>query len=160
MFESLGEYELLKEIEVFTRSFGGVHSDFTVTKYIQRINETADTHFSFSIFGFSLINTTFEKGEADVRNPLFGIGLPPRVVVDYLKRVCGFPNAREVDLKYTANELILGVYDKNGTMTMYGGLAHYLYLLNDGIYSWGQTFRHVEHAMGKGWDVCCKIALG
>jgi hypothetical protein len=160
VLESLGEYTLLNDIEVFTRSFGGVHSDFTVTKYVQRINDTADTHFSFSMFGFSIINTTFEKGEADTKNPLFGIGLPPHVVVDYLKRVCGFANAHEADLAYTANEMILGVYDKKGTMQMYGGLAHYLYYLNNRIYSWGQTFNDVADAMrGKNWDVCCKIAL-
>lgn len=145
MLQAEGRRDILDDIKTFTRTFGGVHKQFTVTRYIERINSTVT------------------KG-ADPGNEKFGIALPPHAVVDYLERVCGFRSAKVVDLSHQANEMILGVYDKKSKMKMYGGLAHYLYSRNQKIFSWGQQFGNVEQAMdtvgvGKNWDVCRKIAF-
>jgi hypothetical protein len=144
MLQADGQQQLLDDITAFTQSFGGVHAHFTITRYIERINKTVT------------------KG-ADPDNEKFGIGLPPHVVVEYLKRVCDFRNARVEDMTFAAHELILGVADRTDKkMTMYDGLAHYLYQRGNKIYSWGKQFGSVAEAMkgfGGKWEVCSKIAV-
>lgn len=145
MLQADRQQKMLDDITTFTQSFGGKHKHFTITRYIERINETVT------------------KG-ADPNNERFGIGLPPEAVVEYLKRVCDFKNARVVDMSYDAHELILGVADRTDKkMTMHDGLAHYLYKRGNKIYSWGKQFGGVTEAMkgfGGKWEVCVKIAIG
>ena len=140
MLQADGSTQRLAEIEQFTQSFGGVHAAFTIDSYIAKIDDVVDNG-------------------ADPRDATFGIALPPDAVVDYLQRVCNFPNAKVVDLGANANELILGVYDTNDITAMYNGLQHYVYSLDGTIYSWGDQFTDVQDAMGASWDVCYKIAF-
>jgi hypothetical protein len=145
MLQADRQQKLLDDITTFTRSFGGKHKHFTITRYIERSNATV-------------------TNGAEPNNERFGIGLPPEAVVESLKRVCDLKNARVVDLSHDAHELIPGVADRTDkTMTLYDGLAHYLYKRGNRIYGWGKQFGGVTEAMkgfgGKG-EVCVKIAIG
>lgn len=140
MLQADERQDLLSGITAFTRSFGGVFAGFTIEDYITRINGVVSLGAS----------PTDEK---------FGIAMPPDAVVDYLKRVCDFGGARLVDPGDACSECILGVYKTASPGGPHKGLKHYLYYLNGTIYSWGNQFASVDAAMGKGWDVCYKIAI-
>lgn len=140
MLQADGRQDLLGGITSFTRSFGGVFAGFTIDDYIARINDVVNIG----------ANTSDDK---------FGIAMPPDAVVDYLKRICDFGGARQVGTGDACSECILGVYETANKNGPHKGLKHYLYQLNGTIYSWGNQFASVEAAMGKGWDVCYKIAI-
>jgi hypothetical protein len=59
------------------------------------------------------------------REAKFGIAMRPDAVVDYLKRVCSFNNARIVDLNSGTAEFVVGV-SKPTRPAMYNTLAHYI----------------------------------
>jgi|TARA_Y100000589_G_scaffold308568_2_gene325244 hypothetical protein len=146
MLQADGRQDILDSIEQFTQSFAGFNN-WTIASYIERINAV-------------VVNG------ADQRDPKFGIGMPPAAVVDYLKRVCDFPNAKVADLSSNATEMILGMGTTKLNMPLYDGLGHYLYLRNNTIHSWGQTFSDTASAMngvggvtGSDWKVVCKIVF-
>lgn len=139
--EADGAAKLLSDISSFTRSFEG-YEGFSIADYNRKVDAIP------KMKGGKL-------GD-------FSVGMPPHCVVDYLKRVCNFRNAAQVDLGSTKDELILGVDDPEGKMKMYSGLCHYLYQKGGKIYSWGGVFADVE-AAGKsvdcsGWKICYKIS--
>lgn len=135
------ETGLLNSIEEFTRSFGVKYSKFTNNSYIEGVNDVV-------VHG---VNQT-PQGK-------YSIAMPPLAVVDYLKRICGFTNAK-VDNNSNNSELILGVKNvKNKTMVKYNGLCHYLYQNHGKIYSWGRMFNSVTAAKPD-YRVVCKIVPG
>jgi hypothetical protein len=142
-----GETGLLGEIEAFTKTFGGIFTGFTVEGYIASINDVVVTG-------------------ANPRDAKYSIAMPPRAVVDYLKRICDFTNARLVGPGSGMSELILGVC-RSGP-GMYNNLRHYLYLLNGIIYSWGKQFRGSDLSdsvakaaahVGATWTIGHEIAI-
>jgi len=146
MLQANGKQGILDSIEAFTQSFP-TFDTWTIDTYIQRINAVV-------------------TNGADTADPNFGIGMPPAAVVDYMKRVCDFPNAREIAVGVTVPEMILGMGTAALGMPMYDGLGHYLYSLNNRIYSWGNQFADPFTAMnGVGgvpsvqWRIVRKIAL-
>ena len=148
MLQAAGRNDLLGEIETFTKSFGGNYSGFTIDSYISNINNIVNT----------VVDTSSYK---------HSIALPPHAVVDYLQRICQFKAAKVVGLNYDAPEMILGVCKTN--MTMYGGLAHYLYLRDGTIYSWGKRFKGRDlnesvtlagKSVGSTYTIGHKIAIG
>jgi len=146
MLQAAGKQGILDSIEAFTQSFGGF-GIWTIATYIERINSVV-TH------------------GATTADPNFGIGMPPAAVVDYMKRVCDFPNAREIPVKTVVPEMILGMGTDALGMSLYDGLGHYLYSLNNRIYSWGNQFADPHTAMNgvagvpsDRWKIVRKIAL-
>lgn len=146
LLQAEGRQDILDSIEQFTQSFGGFNH-WTITSYIERINSVV-------------------TNGADQNDPQFGIGMPPAAVVDYLKRVCDFPNAKVADLGASGTEMILGMGTTKLGMPLYDGLGHYLYLRNSTIHSWGQTFSDTASAMngvggvsGNDWKVVYKIVF-
>lgn len=142
--EADGNAKMLTEIADFTRTFEG-YSGFTINDYIRRIDAVAAKGMSWA------------KGD-------FSIALPPDAVVAYLRYI-GFRNPRVLpagsDLR-GKNELILGVNDPSGKLTMYGGLGHYLYQKGSTIYSWGRQFTDIASAGAQvgmsTWQVCAVVS--
>ncbi len=133
---------LLQEIQVFTRTFGGVFANFTIDTFIDNINA---------------IVTKTDQQLADLRDDqTWGIAMPPHAVVDYLQRVCDFRGARLV--QQIPNEAILGLCSGPG---MYRGLKHYVYLLGSTVYTWGE--QHPNHGQdlfaSHGWQIGWAIAI-
>ena len=143
MLQADNETGLLDDIEGFTRSFKNF-GHFDIGRYIETINNSV-----------SLPNGPDVKDVAT-----YSIAMPPHAVVDYLKRGCGFNNARMLDGSSSASEMILGVTSvKNPQANKYNNLAHYLYQNKQLIYSWGQQFASVTQAMGGGSTVVYRIAI-
>ncbi|HEX4135061.1 MAG TPA: hypothetical protein VHY84_10665 [Bryobacteraceae bacterium] len=144
ILQAAGRFDLLGSIEVFTQSFGGIFTDFTVPGYIARINNIV------TLSDEGLENLADEK--------IFGIAMPPDAVVDYLQRICELRAARTVTTDMP--ELILGLCSKD--KVMYNGLAHYVYRLNGTVYSWGKQFPSVEAtavSQRKDWTIGHRIAI-
>ena len=149
ILQAEGETTVLSDIEKFTKSFGGKFANFTVDSYIESINEVVTSG-------------------ANPNDDKYSVALPPGAVVDYLKRVCQFKDAKLVDLSAKGSEFILGVCG-NDPKILYGGLEHYLYYLNGTIYSWGKTFtgKDLNEGVAKAaaevkatWTIGYKIAIG
>lgn len=146
LLQADGKQGILDGIEEFTQSFPGFDT-WTIADYIERVNAV-------------VVNG------ADQNDPNFGIGMPPSAVVDYLKRVCNFPNARIHDGGADPGEMILGMGTDRLGMPLYDGLGHYVYSLNATIYSWGNRYANPNTAMhgtagvdGAHWNVAYKIAI-
>lgn len=151
MLMANGEAQHITDINAFCQSFKG-YEGFTVADYVRRISDI----------------TSLKQG-TDIGD--FSIGMPPQTIEHYLRTVCGFRSAIYVRdplgglpvTGSTRNELIIGVNDSTGAMTMYGGLCHYMYQLNGKIYSWGKKFSSVAEAGKVGgdenWQVCVEIEI-
>jgi hypothetical protein len=131
--------DLLQAIQTFTRSFKGF-SGFTIEGYIKEINQ---------IRANQAVNTKDSK---------YGIALPPDAVVDYLKRLCDFKNAKIVELDSPSTEFIVGVATPSRPAGTYKGLAHYMYSSKGTIYSWGRQFKSITDA-NKEFSLCYKISI-
>jgi len=135
-----GKTAMIKDIEKFTRSFGGKFKKFTVEKYIKNINAAAQ-----------------KKLDEDeiLKDPKYGIAMPPQAVANYIESVCEEKaSAQAVVGNMSYAECIVGVaaaksrVGKNFTKTgPYSGLKHYLYCTNNKYYSWGETFPSIQSAM-------------
>jgi hypothetical protein len=137
-----GKLGLLQEIQTFTRAFpptanGTDFSTFTIDSYIERINEAVG-----------------KSDEELQEEELHSIGMPPRVVVDYLDRM--WQKKATLSLFETGANGIIGV--KRDTRPMYGGLCHYMYRYGNKIYSWGNTFSSVK-AANKAYSVILVISF-
>ncbi|WP_158322691.1 putative HlyD family type I secretion protein [Acidisphaera rubrifaciens] len=124
-----GRQDLIGDIESFTQSFGGEYEHFTVNDYINRINYAA-----VMVDAVSAPGSKKEKAAQEaVADRDFSIALPPEAVVYYLRNVCGFGQARVVDVGAKDRELLVGLYrDEGNNMGIYGGLKHYVYYYNGG----------------------------
>jgi hypothetical protein len=117
--------DLLDKIQIFTRSFGGQWAAFDIDKYIGQINAS--------------VNVANPANLGD-----FSIAMPPEAVADYLQRICDFKLAKIWTGSGTEpKELILGLSSQK--MKMYNGLAHWVYLSNGIIYSWGVQFASLQN---------------
>lgn len=152
MVQAEGNAKLLSDIETFTRSFGGQWTGFTIAGYIQKIDAEAAREG--------------EKFKAKMRADL-SMAMPPHAVVAYLQKAAGFAGASVmVDplgggflTGSTANEQIVGL--RKSTMTSYNGLAHWVYLNNGVVYSWGRQFVGLQNMVAQcGYaGVACIIEL-
>jgi len=147
-----GESRLLSLIEGFTRSFNG-YGDFTVNNYIKYIRTSWDK--------YATVNSK-DLNKKIIDDAKFSIGMPPEVVVDYLKRMW----KRDAKFQFTSSteDGIVGVKDPaDKDMWMYDGLRHYLYQKNGKIYSWGESFTSVLEAgqqyTGRNYQACCMITF-
>lgn len=146
-----GAMDMWTEIEAFTRSFEGFEG-FSLDAYHKKANLAGD----------GMPGAIYGKAHTD-----FSIALPPDAVVDFLRRICGFRNAR---VAWQANllsqdatphlipgkEYIVGVIDTD--MKLYGGLCHYVYQAANGkVHSWGNVYDSVGEA-GDGWGICTLIS--
>lgn len=116
--------ELLDEIQAFTRSFGQQYVQWTVEGFREQMRAAADGDL----------------------NP-YGIALPPNAVVDYLGRVYQL-NAQMEDLGEAADmpngPAIVGMRTDDRALLGFNGLAHYVYVQQNGqISSWGQPFNNL-----------------
>ncbi|HEV7268430.1 MAG TPA: hypothetical protein VGN83_26515 [Falsiroseomonas sp.] len=126
---------MLGEIVAFTRTFGDEFKDFTIEKYIARIERASAQ----------------EKEEEDILdNSKFGIALPPAAVADYLRRMWkAKAEVKQVDLDSLADGIVgvsRGETDDKGGRQPYLGLCHYMYRRNFNVYSWGSVFPSVAAA--------------
>jgi len=148
ILKAAGKTDLLNDITKFTQSFGGDFKKFTIDKYITRVD--------------SAVSKTEDKIKAD---PNYGIAMPPHCVADYLKRIWEYDSTVEAvapGASFGNGDGIIGVTAHD--MPLYFGLCHYLYRLNNKIYSWGQTFNSVTDAAnggagGANWVVCYFITI-
>jgi len=145
---------LVKAIEDFTQSFGGVHAAFTVDKYIERVNTASETARQTLSVDDENLQTDLKKQE------LFGIGLPPLAVADYVERMWKWKaTVIQTASASQSSRSIVGVRDVTSTkMTMYNGLCHYLYHGNSGYYSWGNRYSTLEKA-DKDYAICYVIKI-
>jgi hypothetical protein len=152
MLKSEGSY-LLNEIRDFTRSFGGVFTNFDIDPYISRINQAAAKGLT--------------RGQI-LGDELYSIALPPKAVADYFKRMWGRrTNVSEFVHGTGSGDGVIGVssseYDgTTGMKKPYYGLEHYMYRSRGRIYSWGKSFPSVQDASFYGaggvvWRVCYVI---
>ena len=108
---------LLKEIEGFTRGFKG-YENFSVVRYIEKINSAP-------------VDMT----------PDFSIAMPPKGVVDYLKRMHDMKSARIIPAKQKQDNVLLGFAKGKGVFGFLFGrdLKHWVYKKNDNlVYNWGE----------------------
>jgi hypothetical protein len=138
-----GEFQLLREIEEFNKTFGV--KNFSIQNYINRINNAEE-------------NVDF------FRDKRFGIAMPPDAVAKYLEtwgyeaKVLGV-NAYSQD---PGGNAIIGVKKVprpwNSKLTMYNRLCHWMYRYNGKIYSWGEDFNTVKDA-DPSFEVCWVILM-
>lgn len=135
--ESLLSKPALKSgIEKFCRSFDG-YGGFTIPMYLWKARDAI-------------------SGNPSSISEDFSIGLPPDAVVEYMRTKCGFRSARVVAqaasrteaVSYTmemGKDYVIGTRTDGSTMTMFGGLDHYIYRGLDGrIHSWGEVFSDLD----------------
>ncbi len=140
----------IKSIERFTKTFNGF-SDFTVEKYLDYIQ----------LKWGEAVNGSSDMNESIKNDPKFSIAMSPNGVADYLKRM--WKVDATVKLGGSMEDGIVGVNDfSDKTMTLYGGLRHYLYQRHGKIYSWGKRFNSVTEAgdsVGRDYSVCYMITF-
>lgn len=162
VLKSEGKQTMLDNIENFTQSFAGFDK-WTLANYITKINLAAeDVNSAVQKDVDSKQPGTAEKNQqmALLNDRMFSIGMPPEAVVYYLKRMCGFDNARQVPLNVTDNELIIGLYrDEKNNMHICGGLKHYVYYKDATYYSWGKSFSSIAGMERNYGGICYKIAF-
>jgi hypothetical protein len=131
---------LLDEIRRFTRSFGGVYSNFDIQTYIERVNG----------IGKNLANVSRD----------FSIAMPPNAVADYLRRIGGLKAVLVGGPKPELNNVILGLGDKTKS-DEWKGLRHWVYKKNDSeIYNWGakETLSELM-AHDPNWRIVYQVAV-
>ncbi|WP_172329535.1 hypothetical protein [Mangrovicoccus sp. HB161399] len=137
---------LLGMIQTFCAGYPGL-GGFTMSGYIEKINSIPE-------------NVPVGASMAD-KEISVTIALPPPVLADYLRRVCGFRNATEVAADNGRNELIVGVQKGDPAYTMYGGLCHYIYRLGGTWYTWGGRAGSLEQ-LNRDYDrryvPCCYVS--
>lgn len=125
--KTAGRQTLLDDIETFTKSFPGFEH-FSMANYLNQLGSVLMPHIILNQENFS-------------------IGMPPHAVVDYLQRMCGFPQAELMAAGGDAKpEKIIGVFRTSSPPRPYGGLAHYFYYKNGTWYSWGKQFGNLADA--------------
>lgn len=138
-----GETQKIKDIEDFSQSFGGDFSDWTVDAYCKRVNGAVS------------------KTETDItKDLLFSVGMPPKLVQDYLERIWGRTSTLTEIPPGNDNgrDGIVGMIVPPGTKlngaeikTTYNGLVHYLYRHSNRYYSWGMpAFASIKAAQQGG----------
>ncbi len=149
---------LVGEIERFTKSFGPPYHTFTVPNYIASVDAASTTMSRY----ISLASLTGAQNEAQrmSNNALFGIGLPPQAVADYIERVWKW---RATIIEYGAEssieDALVGVRDiKDTKMKLYHGLCHYLYRSNNKFYSWGFEYPSLAKA-DENFKICYAITI-
>jgi hypothetical protein len=134
---------LLNEIESFTKSFGGNFSNFTIKKYIEKINSIA-------------------ASPPNLKDERFSIAMPPNGVVDYLIRICNMKNPLLKECRYSASDnVILGLADSTQTGGGWKGLRHWVYKKNNSeIFNWGKKETLSELlAHDANWRILYEIKL-
>jgi hypothetical protein len=145
LLKAEGNVTLIKEIETFTKSFGVVNKNdfrkFTIESYIARVNDAVN-----------------QSDRQIRRNGLFGVGMPPRAVADYLLRIWGYRSEIVVTKGGDGGTeaAIIGVTKRK--MKLYDGLCHYMYRSGGKIYSWGNVYSSVREA-GAEYSVCRIIKI-
>ena len=173
MLQAEGNQAAIKAIEEFCQSFGPPFDTFTVEKYCDRVSDSV---------GLVTRSPTNNKRDAKAEqailaDPLFSIGMPPNLVVDYLKRMWGY-NATVIEVPPGSDpggnaiigmNVLPGTKDPGGNVvkTLYNLLVHYMYRHNGLIYSWGApAFPTIEAAAlggadwAKGWQIGWVIQIG
>jgi hypothetical protein len=125
---------LLQKITDFTRSFGTIHAAFTVDNYIQNID---------------FASRDLKEDKDILKDPKFGIGMPPEAVADYLAKMWNAKSSVQEVTVDSGADGIIGVCLDNPGMP-YKGLVHYMYRRNGKIYSWGDAYASVNEAAQKG----------
>jgi hypothetical protein len=100
---------LLQDIEEFTQSFD--RPDWTIDNYINNINE-------------AFCGDRAEQ--AVLMDASFGIGMPPKAVADYVRRVWGY-HAELWRGPDPGTDGIIGVRDVMTNRWKYNGLCHWMY---------------------------------
>lgn len=133
--------EVIGEIDLFTRSFGGKYKDFSCKKYIKAAHKP----------GASL-----------------DIAMPPSGVLRMLRDGLGMNSAALVDVDTPLERCIVGVTEPGHEEGLHDGLRHWVYYSAGTVYSWGRTFNGGDLAealadlkeRGRGdFTVCQKIKL-
>lgn len=129
---------LLQEIQGFTRTFPGFET-FSIVRYIQSIDNAV----------------------ADI-TPDFSIAMPPKAVVDYLRRMYDMKNARLISAGEKRDNVILGFAKGKGIFGFLFGrdLKHWVYKKNDSVvYNWGKVKTLAEVKQEVGLAIGYQIAL-
>jgi hypothetical protein len=147
---------LVKAIEDYTRSFTRFGAGyefcgyFTIANYIQRINQSLPQP-----------NETQKHAETRIlKNPKFGIAMPPDAAADYIRRVWQWKAT--ITAAENGADGLIGVHNPTNTGHLYNGLEHWMYRSGGKIYSWGDSFDTVQEAadnVGDTWSVCYVIAV-
>jgi hypothetical protein len=150
MLQAEGNQTALQAIEKFCQSFGEPFAKFTVDGYCDRISAAV------------------QRSDIEIKSDeLFGIGIPPDYVADYLRRMWGYTSTViEVPAgSDPGGEAIIGM-TVEGSKTLYNGLVHYMYRGKNLIYSWGgDPFSTIEAAAQSGagdlaWQIGWVIKIG
>jgi hypothetical protein len=164
MLQAEGNQTALQAIEEFCRSFGGPFATFTVDDYCDRISAAV------------------QRSNDEIKgDPLFGIGIPPDYVADYLRRMWGYTSTvtQVPAASDPGGDAIIGMTVKKGTRlldshgvpsgapieTLYNRLVHYMYRRKGLIYSWGKDpFLSIEAAAPTAgvpsWQIGWVITIG
>lgn len=160
MLQAEGNRVAINEIEAFCQSFGPGFDTFTVDDYC------------------TLVSNAVGRSEAAIKGDFhFGIGMPPKWVADYLKRMWSYDSTiTEIPPgSDSGGDAIIGMVVKPGTLdpggnvvnTLYNRLVHYMYRRNGLIYSWGDapytsiaTAAAGGAAWAAGWQVGWEIRIG
>jgi hypothetical protein len=132
------------DIRDFTRSFGAPYDTFTIDTYIARIDgASAKLKESVNI--------------KDVE--LFGVAMPPHVVVDYITRAWKWKaSVHDFATPGMITDAIVGVTEDWSNGKPYHGLCHYLYRGKHKYYSWGNEYPSLKAAMPKA-SICYAITV-
>lgn len=153
---------LIREIEVFTRSFGPTFANFTVADYIKLVEEAGESARYVLAFGSDAAQSARETNLK--KNALFSIGVPPQGVVDYIERMWKWKaTLTEFKAANLTEDAIVGVRDPNDpNMTMYHGLRHYLFRAGGRYFSWGLEFDTLQDAANhvrRTYEICYAITV-
>lgn len=114
---------ILAEIQAFTQSFGGQYSNFTISSYIQKIN--------------NVVLSGSPAGD-------FSIAMTPKGLIEYLKRIGEKANAREIPVKEKRDNIIIGL-GTNDKSELHNGLKHWVYKKDENrVYNWGEIKKLAE----------------
>ncbi len=163
MLQAEGNTTAIREITEFCQSFGGAFAAWTVNDYCDRVSDAVT-----------------DDEDTIKANGMFGIGMPPIWVADYLRRVWGY-GSTVIEVPPGADpggDAIIGVVVPAGTPnplappnqinTLYNRLVHYMYRRKNRIWSWGHySYNDVEAARvggaswaTLGWQIGWVIQIG
>ena len=153
MLQAEGNQTAIRAIEEFCQSFGPPFDAFTVESYCDRISASVEY-----------------TEQQILENGLFGIGIPPDYVADYLRRMWGY-DATVIQVPPGSDpggDAIIGMTvpagtkfpDRSVAKTLYNRLVHYMYRRKGLIYSWGEDpYKTIAEAAAggapwaKGWQI-------
>lgn len=150
--------KLVRDIEKFTRSFGGIFEDFEVASYITRVETLSEGTRQILAFGSEDFRSSHDA--ALRKHSPFSIAMPPQAIVDYIERLWKWKaTLTEFTSASFSDDAIVGVRNKTRKdMKMYHGLCHYLYRGNGQYYSWGRSFPSLQ-AANPDYEICYAITI-